>query len=100
MDKWEYRAQFLRADIDVPGARDYAAKKHPDLKPRRFSPIAMSMFLDQYGEEGWELMHIEPIPMLGAQGDVGFAHAGYGGALRDISWSSIYFCVFKRRKAE
>lgn len=98
MDKWEYRAQFLRADIDAPGTRDYAAKKHPDLKPRRFSPIAMSMFLDQYGEEGWELMHIEPIQMLGEQGDVGFSmHAG---GIIDRVWSNTYFCVFKRRKAE
>lgn len=98
MEKWEYRAQFLRADIEVPGVREHVKAKHPDLNPKRFSPIAMTKFLDEYGEAGWELMHIEPIQTLGEHGDVGFSNLA-GGAF-DKTWSNTYFCVFKRRKAE
>lgn len=98
MDKWEYRTQFMRANEDFEGVKDYAKKKHSDIQPKRFSPILMSKALDELGEQGWELVHMEPIQMLGEQGDVGFSR--HAGGLMDRVWSNTYFCVFKRRKDE
>jgi len=46
--------------------------------------------LNKLGEEGWELVHMEPVAKVGNKGDVLIGP--------NYRWSNIYFCVFKRRK--
>jgi hypothetical protein len=45
--------------------------------------------LNKLGKEGWELVHMEPVPRVGGKEDVQFDQ---------YSWSNTYFCVFKRRE--
>ena len=47
--------------------------------------------LDKLGDQGWELVHMEPVAKVGSKGDV-----MVGG--ESSNWSNAYFCVLKRRK--
>ena len=47
--------------------------------------------LDAYGKDGWELVHMQPV-VVGKNADVLAIDSGRGMA----SWTSSYFCVFKR----
>jgi hypothetical protein len=49
--------------------------------------------LNSLGDQGWEMVHMEPIGAVGKKGDVGFIA---GDAM--ARWSNSYFCVFKRQK--
>lgn len=46
--------------------------------------------LDKLGEEGWELIHMEPVARVGGKGDILFPAGPH--------WTNRYFCVFKRLK--
>ena len=46
--------------------------------------------LNTLGEQGWELVHMQPLERVGKTGDV---RMGDGG-----NWTNVYFCVFKRRR--
>jgi hypothetical protein len=54
----------------------------------------MAPILNKLGEDGWELVHMEPVSAVGSNGDVGFQH---GGSASFTTWSNVYFCVFKRK---
>ncbi len=94
MDKWEYEARILYADINNEGVKDDVRKRYPDWKPSRYSPEAMEKTLNERGEQGWELVHIEPVAGVGSNGDIWWQ----GGAVP--TYSNKYFCVFKRLKRE
>jgi hypothetical protein len=94
MEKWEYLTEFIEADIDAEGVRKALEKKLPDLTKTelpRHAPQAAIPRLDQLGEQGWELVHMEPVyaqknaDVLISAGAVGY-------------WTHLYFCVFKRPK--
>lgn len=89
MIQWEYLTLFLEAKVrkgdDEMLSKRFNKKKLPKKTPERLIPE-----LDQLGEAGWELVHMEPVAAVGGNGDVLFQ-----GAPR---WSSKYFCVFKRPK--
>lgn len=90
MEKWEYWSGFLWAHVDTPGVREYLKRRYPDWSPPRNAPQAMIPQLNEFGEEGWELVHMEPVAEVGKNYDVFFAG-------QDFRWSNTYFCVFKRR---
>lgn len=94
MEKWEYKARLLRANIEHHGVKEYLRKAYPDWKPSKYSPEAMEMYLNQEGEDGWEVIHIEPIFGTGKNDDIYWQ----GGAVP--CYSNAYFCLFKRRKPE
>lgn len=83
--KWHYLSTFLKADAD--SVMDYL-EEHWDWKegiPRN-TPEAMMPRLDFLGEQGWELVHMQPV-LVGRNADV----------LADVAgWTNTYFCVFKR----
>ena len=89
MTQWEYLTLFLEAKVrkgdDELLSRRFNKKKLPQYTPERLIPD-----LDQLGEAGWELIHMEPVAKVGRKGDILF-----GGVTR---WSNTYFCVFKRLK--
>ncbi len=96
VEKWEYLAEFVWAEADLQGVREYLQQRFHDFKPAGYSPETMIPHLNSRGEAGWELVHIEPVAKVGENRDVGFASNVAGGAI----WSHTYFCVFKRRKVE
>jgi hypothetical protein len=57
-----------------------------------YTPEALVPRLNAYGEQGWELIHMQPTA-VGGKADV---------LLMDNSgtrfWTHTYFCVFKRMK--
>lgn len=90
-EKWEYMTLFLEANAASKETKEYLKKTMPNVKrPPRYTPQAMMPDLNKYGDEGWELVHMEPVADVGKNGDVRFDSG---------RWSNHYFCVFKRRKA-
>jgi hypothetical protein len=90
--RWEYLTIFLKAD----------AKREEDFLQERwdwkegipkFTPEALMPELDSLGDQGWELVHIQPVHK-GDNADVLLQDAGSGSR----SWSNAYFCLFKRQK--
>lgn len=92
MDKWEYFPTFIEANAGNKEIKAFLKEEMPDMKnPPRYTPESMMPELNQLGEEGWELVHMEPVASVGKKGDVLFDGTGR-------QWSNVYFCVFKRRK--
>jgi len=91
MEKWEYMTTFLEANAKSKEAKEFLKKTVNKKNPPRYLPQAMMPDLNKFGDEGWELVHMEPVAAVGKNGDVRFDNNG--------RWSNTYFCVFKRRKA-
>jgi len=91
VEQWEYHTEIIRAHIDNPGVREALSRRWPTFKPSKFSPETMVPHLDQWGAEGWELVHMEPVAGTGSNMDIHFTGQA-------PSYSNEYFCVFKRRK--
>ncbi len=87
MQKWQYTVQILRANADE--EKSYLRQTYNLDDPPQYSPHAMEPTLNRLGEDGWELVHMEPIAGFGKKGDIQFI----GGS---NPWSNAYFCVFKR----
>jgi hypothetical protein len=91
VEKWEYYSDLICANIDSDGVRQFLSRRFPNWKnPPKFTPATMMPELDRLGQEGWELVHIEPVH-CGKNDDIGFGNHG-------PTWSNWYFCVFKRQK--
>lgn len=97
MQKWEYLTVFFHAE---------AEKQLEELKQRfpseknflPFSPRALVPQLEKYGEEGWELVSIEPV-FMGERGDILlFPQTGWAQQGLHNPWTHTYFCAFKRPK--
>ncbi|MEZ4670539.1 MAG: hypothetical protein R3E39_21745 [Anaerolineae bacterium] len=92
MERWEYLTKFVKADVKNEGVNTFLKTYRPDWKkPPQYTPETMMPELDDLGNQGWELVHMEPVARVGNKGDVLFT----GGS---NEWSNTYFCVFKRRK--
>jgi hypothetical protein len=89
MEKWEYMTRFFEARANKKELRSFI-KENFDKKARRFSPEAMIPELNELGEQGWEIIHMEPVARVGGKDDILFDN--------DYRWSNMYFCVLKRRK--
>ncbi|MDX1991328.1 MAG: hypothetical protein SF029_03005 [bacterium] len=93
MPKWEYLTKFCEANAKDKHTRDFLKQNFSVKRPPAFTPESMIPELNALGEDGWELVHMEPVARVGSNGDVLFDGSG-------SHWSNIYFCVFKRQKAE
>ena len=91
MDQWEYMPTYLEAKVDGKEIREFLKEQTGVKRPPRFMIESLMPQLDKLGSEGWELVHMEPVPRVGKKGNV-LLGASY-------RWSNIYFCVFKRQKA-
>jgi len=88
--KWEYTATLIFAHIENKGARQYISSRWPkwtDVK--KYSPETTIPQLDQFGADGWELVHMKPVN-AGNNADIGYGSHSYSG------WKNTYFCAFKR----
>ncbi len=88
--KWEYLSVFVAAEAEP--VMDYLEeiKSWKNGVPRN-TPESMMPRLDAYGQEGWELVHMQPV-LVGKNADVLATDSGRGTA----GWTNNYFCVFKR----
>ncbi len=91
MERWEYLTEIARANIDNPGVKERLSRRLPNFKPKRFGVETMIPRLDEMGQAGWELVHMQPMP-VGENHD--YAHSLAQGS---PAYSNSYFCVFKRR---
>jgi hypothetical protein len=94
VEQWEYWTGFFWANIDDNGVREYTKKRWPNWNVPKFAPQTMMPKLNDYGKEGWELIHMEPVRAVGDNQDVLFQS---GGDITKKDWSNVYFCVFKRK---
>jgi len=92
MEQWEYLPTYLEAQAKNKDIKAFLKEQMPERKKfPRYMAQAMIPELNELGAQGWELVHMEPVPGLGNKGDVKFNGSG--------SWSNVYFCIFKRRKS-
>jgi hypothetical protein len=77
-ERWEYLTTFVSAD----------SGDNSGDKPK-YAPESMARILNQYGADGWELVHMQPV-YVGKNNDVALPGAS-------DRWTNRYFCVFKRR---
>ena len=92
MEQWEYLPTFIEANARDKETKAFLKENLPSSQRRqRYMPEAMMPQLNELGEQGWELIHMEPVAAVGNKGDVLFENIGR-------RWSNVYFCVFKRRK--
>jgi hypothetical protein len=81
--RWEYWSGILDAEPWRKIKDDYEETQLP-----RYSPQWLMPKLDSLGDEGWELVHMEPV-VVGSNADVLMIDT-----MR--TWTHSYFCVFKR----
>lgn len=93
MEKWEYMTILISSDAKERGAHEWFKQTFPADKPdpRRYDPRFLKRKLDQWGEQGWEVIHIQPV-YAGMNRDI---LVGFGDRLE---WTCEYFCVMKRKK--
>lgn len=90
MKRWEYLTIFIQAEAKF--EMDFLLS-YSDWKggvPRN-TPEAMIPRLNALGEQGWELITMQPV-VVGDNRDVMVSDSGGGSR----NWTSTYFCVFKR----
>ena len=93
-EKWEYFCTFVKAHIDNEWAKEYVKEQLPNwLNTPKFSPVTMNPYLNSLGNDGWELVHMQPVGLWGDEGQVQIT--GSGGV---DTWTNSYFCVFKRKR--
>ena len=85
-ENWEYLTVILESNVDVapvPMRDDIPLQEHP-----KYSHYTLIPQLNRYGDDGWELVTMEPVT-VGKNGDVIPPVAG--------AYGRHYFCAFKRR---
>ena len=95
-EKWEYFTQFVWADATSKDVKEYLKNRWPNFKPDAHAPEAMIPSLNNMGQNGWELVSMQPV-FVGKNSDVILPEAGSG---LNTLWTHIYFCAFKRRLTE
>jgi hypothetical protein len=90
MAQWEYLTIFVEARATDKQMKHFI-RENFDKKARKHSPESMIPELNDLGRDGWEMIHMEPLPRVGGKEDVLFD---------TNNWSSTYFCVFKRELSD
>jgi hypothetical protein len=89
-ERWEHLIVLLEANAEK--QQTYLEQKWPGRQFPPYTPQALIPRLDYYGDQGWELVAMQPV-IMGDNGDIlittDFRH-----------WSNQYLCTFKRRKRE
>ena len=89
MEKWEYMTTLICAN-QTAKTTQYIHDRWPTWKPDKYSPEHMIPELNKWGEDGWELVTMEPVS-IGHNSDV-LTHFG-----PNTSYTPWYFCAFKRK---
>ena len=110
--RWEYRSVVLQAKADNPETKAFLQSLWPGWEPPRFAPQALIPKLNDYGAEGWELVHIQPVHLdddanvlihggeTSADAITSMIKAKASIPSRTTSeptrYTNVYFCAFKR----
>ncbi len=89
--KWEYYTCFLWAEADK--QKEYLQQLWPQQRVSKYAPQALIPELDKFGEEGWELVSMEPVH-IGDNQDIQIPVTAVGKGFE--VWVHSYICVFKR----
>ncbi len=97
MQRWEYLVRVFELNKDDEVVVDYVTQTYPDRSWKalpEYDPLTLEAWLNQAGQEGWELVKVEGVNALGKKGDVGriYPPASPG-------WDHYYLCVFKRLRS-
>jgi hypothetical protein len=87
-ERWEYYTEFVEAEVAY--QPEALAQKFPGVALSKYAIQATLPRLNQLGEQGWELLHMEPL-YVGKNQDVRFSDPSG-------SYTHTYFCVLKRPK--
>ena len=87
LERWEYQTRFMEAKARKKEVKRYIRSVF-GKRPKRYSPESLIPELNALGEQGWEVIHMEPVPRVGGKEDFRF----FGD-----NWSNNYFVVLKRR---
>ena len=91
--QWEYMTTFLQADARLEEAFLLEMRDWKEGIPQH-TPESLIPRLNALGEQGWEVVHMQPV-RVGTKGDIALSD-NYGGT----GWSYTYFSVFKRPKPQ
>lgn len=91
--RWEYLTTFLEADAEREADALLAMRDWKSGIPQH-APEALMLRLNALGDQGWELIHMQPV-YIGQKQDVLMFDTSSGRA-----WTSRYFAVFKRPKSD
>jgi hypothetical protein len=113
--KWEYRTTVFYAKANDPETRAYLRSVWSSWEPPLHAPQALIPKLNDYGADGWELVHIQPVH-LDEDANV-LIHGGpnppedmitgmikakaripsSGPGTEPTRYTNAYFCAFKRQ---
>ena len=85
MEEWEHHVAILEADGLAQS--QYLQARWPQFPVAIYDVKALIPLLDDFGQQGWELVSAQPV-QLGEYQDV----------LCSGGWTHTYLCFFKRRK--
>lgn len=88
--QWENHIEYVQAETYALEAKSFLAHYYPGQKVPKYAVQAILPRLNELGEQGWELVHMEPVE-IGINGDI---RLGF-----DVNhWTNVYLCAFKRLK--
>lgn len=88
--QWEHHIEYIKAYASIPQTKDFLASRYPGKNMPMYAVQAVTPRLDKLGEEGWELVHMQPVE-VGVNGDILINKDKING-----NWTNVYLCVFKR----
>jgi hypothetical protein len=92
--RWEYLVRVFELNKDDEVVIDYVQREYPDRNWKelpKYDMLMLEAWLNKCGEEGWELVRLEPVDSVGDNGDVGYIFPdAYN------TWRRKFLCAFKR----
>ncbi len=89
---WEHLVVYVEANAQqhLPFLQEHAPGKQFPI----YAAEALMPRLDEYGQQGWELVSMQPV-IVGEHGDILISDRREGWTGR---WTYTYLCAFKRPK--
>ncbi|MBP6785963.1 MAG: hypothetical protein KA170_00140 [Candidatus Promineofilum sp.] len=94
MAHWEYLVRVIELNKEDDVVVEYVTREYPERNwkdMKKYDPLALEAWLNQFGREGWELVKMEPAQKQGDNGEIGHAYSP-----TYYSWMRHFLCVFKR----
>jgi hypothetical protein len=98
MARWEYLTRVFELDKEDELVINYVQQEYPDRSWKdmtKYDPLTLEAWLNQCGQEGWELVSVESAETQGKNGDIGINYSS-----GTNSWRRFFLCVFKRPAGE
>jgi hypothetical protein len=86
--QWEYHIEYINAYAHDSQTKDFLATYYPGTKFSKYAAEGTLPILNEVGEQGWELVHMQPV----------WVHKDGSVTSVPQDGTNTYFCVFKRLK--